>query len=183
MRASRSYPRPAFTLMEIILVMVIFIIVASLSIPLIQTMLTDSRISASGDVVRGKMAEARARAMEEGRPWKFAFIANTGVYQLAPEDSKEWDSPSQEPDEQIDLIRDSLPKEIVFALSREEILNADQGGSPGSGWATAAIFVADGSAMEDTVIYFGKPGMVPMRAKLRALTGTATIETQIGGAP
>src|SRR5471030_1390268 len=113
MRASPSYRRSAFTLMEIILVMVIFIIVASLSIPLIQTMLTDSRISASGDAVRGKMAEARARAMEEGRPWRFGFIPNSGIYQLAPEDSTDWDVPSQDLDERPDLIRDSLPKEIV----------------------------------------------------------------------
>src|SRR4051794_31773914 len=101
MRASRSYHRPAFTLIEMVLVMVIILIVAAISVPLIQTMLAESRIDASGDVVRGKMAEARARAMEEGRPWKFAFIVNTGVYQLAPEDSSEWDNPSQEPDERV----------------------------------------------------------------------------------
>ena len=183
MRASRSYHRSAFTLMEIILVMVIFIIVAALSIPLIQTMLTDSRISASGDVVRGKMAEARARAMEEGRPWKFGFMASTGVYQLAPEDSNEWDNASQDPDERSDLIRDSLPKEIVFALSKEDIFNSDQAGGSGGSWITAAVFTPDGAARDDTVIYFGKPGLVPMRAKLRALTGTASTESAIGGAP
>ena len=183
MRTSRRHLRAAFTLIEIILVVVIFLIVASISIPMIQTTLMESRISASGDLVRGKMAEARARAMEEGRPWRFAFIANTGIYQLAPEDSNDWDTQAHEPDERLDLIRDSLPTDIVFALSRDEIFGSEQAGGQGSGWETAAIFMPDGAARDDTVIYFGKPGVAPLRAKLRALTGTASIETQTGGAP
>src|SRR5438067_1992172 len=140
MRAARSHQRPAYTMLEIILVMVIIVIAAGLSIPLMQTMLADGRITASGDQVRGQMAEARARAMDEGRPWKFGFIAGTGYYQLAPEDSSEWDNQSQEPDASAEVIRDQLPKDIIFALSHEAIFNS-AGGGGGGGWETGAVFL------------------------------------------
>ena len=117
--------------------------------------------------------------MEEGRPWKFGFIANTGVYQLAPEDSSVWDNPSTQLDQQADLIRDTLPQDIVFALTRADIISSSQPGGGGGGWETAAIFAPDGSALDDTVIYFGKPGASPLRAKLRALTGIVNIETYV----
>jgi len=184
MRALRSDHRQAFTLMEIIIVVMIFLIIAAISIPTIQSTLDDSRVTASGDAVRGKLAEARARAMEEGRTWKFAFIANTGIYQLAPEDSPEWETPSQELDERPDLIRDSLPPGVVFGLSHEDIFNNDTAGQAGAGWEIAAVFTPDGAAVDDALFYFGKPGQAPMRARLRGLTGSVSIETfKAGGTP
>jgi len=177
MQASRIHRRAGFTLMEIILVVVIAIIVASISIPLIQTQLAEARITASGDIVRGKMAEARARAMDEGRPWRFGFIAGSSIYQLAPDESSEWDNPGSEPDERADLVRDKLPQDIIFAFTREEIMGTDQAGSGSGSWNTAAVFLPDGSAVDDTTVYFGKAGSSPLRAKLRALTGIVNIES------
>jgi prepilin-type N-terminal cleavage/methylation domain-containing protein len=177
MQMRLSTNRPGFTLVEILLVVALIVIVALVSVPMIQSTLDDARISASGDLVGGKMAEARARAMEDGRRWKFGFIANTGVYQIAPEDSSVWDTPSNDPDETDDLIRNSLPQDIIFALTREAIMGSDSAGGGGGNWETAAIFAADGTAVDDTVVYFGKPGISPQRASIRALTGTVSIET------
>jgi type II secretory pathway pseudopilin PulG len=169
--------RSAYTLMEIILVMAIIVIVGAISIPAMQTMLADARFSAAGDCVRGRLADTRANAMQEGRPWKLGFIANTGVYQLAPEDSSEWDNPSQELVEKADVTRDELPKDIVFSLNQEDILNSQQALPPGPGWETIAIYLPDGSARDDATVYFGKPGMGPNRAVLRGLTGSVSMET------
>jgi prepilin-type N-terminal cleavage/methylation domain-containing protein len=169
--------RQGFTLIELMLVVALIVIVVGVSVPVIQSMMDDARINASGDLVSGKMAEARARAMDDGRRWKVGFIANTGVYQIAPEDSSEWDTASRDPNEDADLIRDSLPQDVVFAFTREAIMGGDQAGGAGGNWETAAIFLPDGSAVDDTIVYFGKPGISPQRAKLRALTGTVSIET------
>jgi prepilin-type N-terminal cleavage/methylation domain-containing protein len=177
MRAASGRPRQAYTLLEMILVMAIILIIASISIPVMQTMLADSRRSASADLLRGRLAEARSKAMEEGRPWKLAFIAGTGSYQYAPEDSTEWNNTATDAVEKIDVVRDELPKDIVFAVNRDDIVSSQGGSSPGSGWETIAVYQSDGSARDDTTSYFGKAGQAPMRAKLRALTGAVTIET------
>jgi prepilin-type N-terminal cleavage/methylation domain-containing protein len=171
-----THHRRAYTLFEIILVMAIIVVAASLTIPVVRTMLTDARISASADTVRGLMAEARARALAQGRPWRVGFIANTGVYQLAPDDASDWDNPIQEPAEQVDLIRDVLPKEIVFALNDSDIAGGKESGPAGSKWETAAVYLGDGSARDDTTVYFGKPSIVPMRIRVRSLTGAVVVE-------
>ena len=171
--------RQAYTLMEMLLVMALIVIMTAVSIPVMQTMLTDSRLTAAGDAVRARLADTRGKAMEEGRPWRLAFIANTGVYQYAPEDSTEWDQVHQELVDKDDQVRDKLPDEIIFAANGEDISGHKEASTPGVKWETIAIYVPDGSARDDTMTYFGKPGLIPMRMRLRSLTGAVTLETPI----
>jgi prepilin-type N-terminal cleavage/methylation domain-containing protein len=181
MRSAQA--RQAYTLLEVVFVLAVIVIVAALSVPVMRTMLADSRLSASADLIRGRMAETRSKAMEEGRSWKLGFIANTGVYQYAPEDSDQWANTSTDAVAQSDVIRDELPKDIVFALNREDIMNSQPGSAPGGNWETIAVFQSDGSARDDTTTYFGKAGLAPMRANVRGLTGAVTIETPRANQP
>lgn len=175
MRLPSHKNRHAFTLMELVLVLAIIVIAAAISVPVLGTLLADTRITASGDAVRGKLAETRARAIEDGVAWRFAFLPNTGVYQLAPEDSSDWDNPSSELIEKADLLRDSLPKDVVFSLTHEGILGQQQALPAGDTWETIAVFLPDGSARDDATVHFGKPGLAPMRVQVRGLTGTVEL--------
>jgi prepilin-type N-terminal cleavage/methylation domain-containing protein len=176
MRRALGTKRRAFTLIEIILVVMIILIVMALSIPVMRSMLTDSRTTAAGDMVRAKLAEARSRAMEDGRPWRVGFICGTGVIQIAPEDSQEWGQTGQDATEMVDLVRDLLPPEIVFGLSMDEIAGNTGDATPGGSWETMAVYLPAGDAREDRNVYFGKTGFYPRRVSLRCLTGVATIE-------
>jgi prepilin-type N-terminal cleavage/methylation domain-containing protein len=169
--------RYAYTLLEMMLVLAIIVIAAALSIPVMQTMLDDARQSAAGDMIRGKAAETRARAMESGRAWRLAYLPNTGVFQLAPDDAADWDNTGdQTPTEQDELIRDEMPKDIVLAMNAGDIQAAQSAGAPGSGWQTIAVYLYDGSARDsDSITYFGKMGMPPLGVQIRALTGSATV--------
>lgn len=174
--ASSRHHRPGLTLVEMILVLAIILIAVALAVPVVQSMLSDSRVNASADAVRGKLAETRARAMDDGIPWKLAVIANTGVYQLAPEDSPEWQNVSTQPRETLEFLRDELPKDVVFAKTHDDILNSQGGTAGGTGWETVAVYMPDGSARDDTTTYLGKTGMAPYRVNVRALTGAVTVE-------
>jgi prepilin-type N-terminal cleavage/methylation domain-containing protein len=177
MRAPGQHSRQGYTLLEIILVLALILILASISTLPMLSMLADARQSAAGDCVRARLADARANAMAESRPWKLAFIPNTGIYQLAPEDSSEWDNTSTDVVEKEDVIRDELPKDVVFSLNQEDILNNQHALPAGSSWETIAIYVPEGHARDDVTVYFGKPGLGPNRAVLRGLTGSVSIET------
>lgn len=169
--------RAAYTLFEIILVMAVIVIVTAISVPVVRTMLTDTRISAAADTVRGQMTEARARAMEEGRPWKLAVITNTGTFQLAPDDSTEWsNSSAQEPERKPDLIRGQLPEDVIFSLTHDAIMGKPTPDPPGTSWEAIAVFLPDGTARDDSTIYVGQSGIAPMRLQLRALTGAIIVE-------
>lgn len=168
--------RQAYTLIELMLVMALMVIATALSVPVIQTMLADARITASGDLIRARTADTRALAMEEGRPWKLGFIAGTGVFQLAPESSSAWDGANQDPVRQVDLIRDELPKDVIFALSAGDISGNIPPSSAGNSWETIAVYLPDGSARSDSTTYFGHQGIMPLRMVLRGLTGAVAIE-------
>ncbi len=49
----------------------------------------------------------------------------------------------------------------------------------GAKWETIAVYKWDGSAIDDSTIYFGKHGVIPMRVNVRGLTGAVSIETPI----
>lgn len=178
MRAANLPKRQAYTLMEIVCVVAIIAAAAAMSVPVWQTMLTDARMTAAGDQVRARLADARSKAMEQGVPWKFAYIPGTGVYQLAPEDSQDWSSTDTTPTRTDVLIRDELPKDVVFGMNQSDIQNASEGGSSagGAGWQTIGVYLYAGDARDDVTTYFGKPGLMPMRVRLRGMTGVVTIE-------
>jgi type II secretory pathway pseudopilin PulG len=164
--------RRGYTLMEICVVLAIIIIVAGISVPVVQFMLEDARSSAATDMIRGKAAETRANAMDSGRPWRFAYLPGTGVFQLAPDDSTDWEGSDAGLVATLTLIRDELPIDIIFGGSPSDI---QSGGASGDGWQTIAVYTYDGSAREDTITYYGKTGTPAMAMEVRALTGSVTM--------
>jgi type II secretory pathway pseudopilin PulG len=60
--------RPAgFTFVEIILVLIILVLIASLGIPVMRGTLAQQQLKYSANQIRGEWLEARVRAMEEGQ--------------------------------------------------------------------------------------------------------------------
>jgi prepilin-type N-terminal cleavage/methylation domain-containing protein len=168
--------RPGYTLIEIMCVVAIVVAVTAIGTPLLQSMLVDAHISAAADMVRGRLADTRSKALDEGRSWRLGFLPGTGSFQLAPDDSQEWETVTAGLIRQPDLIRDELPKDIIFGLNQGDVLSAAGAGAPGSKWETIAVYKWDGSANDDSTIYFGKGGLVPMRVNVRSLTGAVSIE-------
>jgi prepilin-type N-terminal cleavage/methylation domain-containing protein len=175
MRAAPA--RRAYTLLEIILVMALIVIMSAVAVPMMQSMLGDARVSAAGDLLRGQLAETRGNAMGEGRPWRLAFLPNTGVFQMAPEESSEWDNVVQDPILSPDVTRDALPKDIVMSLNQGDIMGNEKAIAAGSAWETIATYSPDGSARDDVTVYYGRPGFGPNRVVLRSLTGSVSMET------
>jgi len=176
MRKLQRRRRAGFTTMELVFVLAIIIIVTAISVPVISTIMSDMSVTAAGDRLRALLAETRANAMSDGVPWRLAFNPNTGIYQMAPEDSAEWSNAAMDSAQQSDLLRDSLPKEIVMSLRQEDIMGSDKALPAGGNWETIAIFDPIGAARDDTLIYYGKPGSGPDRIRVRGLTGAVSVE-------
>jgi len=64
---SPKIKRSAFTLIEVMLVLVIMVVLAGLSIPLLSNSLTNYRLKKSADVVRAEWIRLRIQAMEESQ--------------------------------------------------------------------------------------------------------------------
>jgi len=177
MHANKHNLRSAFTLLELLIVLAIILIAASISVPVIQVMLDDARLQGATDMVRAKAAEARAYAMDTGKPWRVAYIPGTGVIQVAPDDSTEWAQTDTTVMMKPELFREQLPQGIYLGTSPSDVIGASATSSPGGSWQTIAIYSYDGSARDDSMTYYGKYGTSPMAMELRALTGSVAMRT------
>jgi prepilin-type N-terminal cleavage/methylation domain-containing protein len=169
--------RRGFTLLELLLVLAIVVMAAAISVPVVTAMLADAHITAGADMVRARIADTRARALDSGVPWKIAYLPGTGVLQYAAEDDADhWSDTSQEPDETPDFVRSELHKDVILAANRDDIAGSAGGGQASGGWQTLAVFTADGGARDDGMVYVGKAGMMPLRLRVRGLTGAVTLD-------
>ncbi len=163
-----SGKRSAYTLFELVLVLALLLVGASLTFPLTQTLFADTRLTAAGDMVRGNLVEARNRAVEEGRAYLFAWSPQEAAFLVGPLDlASRQDPPFADGDNADQVVRGELPKDVVFG----DMLTATPSSVPGSQWQRI-VFRPDGGTGEgDVEISFGKPGGAGAALRLRNLTG------------
>lgn len=170
--------RAGFTLLELMLVMLIILIASALAVPAIDALMTDGRVKAARDMVRARWADIRGRAMQEGRPYKFSIMDQTGKFKIEPEDSN---APSDTDDSPL-ILEGELPQDVLFSKSAGGTGASGAGASgmpPGSSdYETLAVYLADGTARDDVQVMFGKAGDRLIGLKLRALTGAVTMIDQ-----
>jgi prepilin-type N-terminal cleavage/methylation domain-containing protein len=187
----RSPRRPAYTLLEVTLVVALLAIVAALAYPSIDGMYGHHRLTAALDEVRGTWAAGRAHAIEEGQPYRFAVVLGKGNFRLAPDSPEFWEGGQQGSGNgpQPAIITGALPRGVTFANGNGG--NAAPGGanpdtilpsvSP-SQYQTLAVFLPDGTARDDVEIRFNVRGAAPAVIRLRSMTGVVSVQRG-GGKP
>jgi hypothetical protein len=155
-----------------VLVLALIVVAASLSFPLVQSMLADHHLRAASDLVRSRWADMRSRATEEGRAYRFAVRENMGSYRIAPDDTAFWEGGGAGGAAWV--LEEDLPHEVFFCFS-EEATRGSGPPTPGQGWTGTIVLQADGTAVEDVQIMLGKVGLAPVVLRMRALTGAATV--------
>ena len=167
-------------MLEVSLAVAIVLILAVIVYPSVEAMYGDLRLEAAADQIRGRWADARARAIDEGRPYRFATQPD-GQYKIAPDTSEFWSDSAvsnvgdvSEADSPPLVIEESLPEGLTFA----DESNAGDSSGP---WQTALKFLPDGTASADKTITIQAEGYRPVRLHVRALTGAVTTETLPAG--
>lgn len=165
--------RTGFTILEITLVLTVLLVLAAIAVPSIDNMYSDLRLTAAADAVRGRWAETRARAMEDGISYRFAVIHQSGKYRIAPDAGDYWSGNSgvaEETDSPPMIVEDELPQGVAFAAE----------GDAGGDWSPVVVFQPDGTAREDVEIQFTTGSNRPLVLRLRGLTGAVTVTREAG---
>ncbi len=185
-RARRAHRvrRPAYTLLEVCVVVCLVVIITAITIPSIRNMMLDARLTAAGDQIRARMADARSMAMEQGVAVRFGYLPGTGKFQIAPDDDPAWDSVQDGVADQDTLLRDQLPEGVIFVTDGSSL----QGGSPpsqGNTWQVGGVFLPEGSARgannndgttsDDVTFYFGRVGVAPTGIRVHGMTGSVRL--------
>jgi len=169
--------RQGFTLLELLLVLAIVVIISALVVPAVENMYAEVRLQAGADNLRSRLAEARARAISEQRPYRFAVKPNSSDYRLAPDASDQWGETPPQPEAPTEdglsvpplVVEDSLPDHIEFQFSA----GSDAGKSSG-GWSKVVTFQPDGSCDDDRTIRLDLENCRPIEINIRQLTGSVT---------
>jgi prepilin-type N-terminal cleavage/methylation domain-containing protein len=167
--------RHGFTLVEIMLVLVLLVVIASLTMPIFEGGFASVRLKRSTDQVLAAWSEARAQAIDSGQMYQFRFQPETGVYRTErwyPEDVLP--AVQETAEMPVDV---ALPDQIVFVegdveefdpIAGEIVMPMGQGGM--DGWSSPILFFPDGSTSTASVL-LRNDRQVFQRATLRALTG------------
>jgi Tfp pilus assembly protein FimT len=159
-------PRRGITLLELMVVMAALVILGGVFLPTLSGMRGNTRVKAAVDTVRGRIAEARMRAIENGQAYRLALSPDGKRLRLAP-DAAETTGQS---DGTAPAVEEDLPEQVTA-----ELMVDDDGfaGQDTNGWTRVATFQPDGTCREDTVhVLLKELGVSAMFVRLRGLTGT-----------
>jgi prepilin-type N-terminal cleavage/methylation domain-containing protein len=163
-------PRRGYTLIEIMLVLALLVVLAALALPVLDLFQAGPRLTAATDTVREFLTQARTRAIQDRRPYRFAVKDGSGDFRVAPDSSDFWpDSPSSSipalADDAPFVVEGTLPPKVVFDVA------GSGAGSGGGDWTAVVTFQADGTASADGQVCFRTAGAAPVTLRLRAATG------------
>jgi prepilin-type N-terminal cleavage/methylation domain-containing protein len=176
MARTRQPRRRGLTLIEVLLVMAILITLAAVAFPTLEGMYGDVKVKAAADQVRGSWTEARTRAIEDGRPYRFAVEPGTGRFRVAPDAPEFWDGSNGggQTDE------NAPPPHIEEGTLTGPIIFEVPDSLPKEGeWTIVAVFNPNGSCQSDVEITLAdNDGSTPVVVRVRAMTGAISVKKQ-----
>jgi len=203
---SVAAPRPAFTLLEVLLVLALLAAVAAMSAPVLTRTLDARRLRSAADEVRTEWARTRNRAMESGRTFVFRYQPASNVYTVQPwsaeEDYLESSDltalglgtpvpgqtalPGADPLSTATTTR-QLPERVTFAGS-ETVLDvraelqtqeAAMAGAIDEQWSAPIFFYADGTA-STARLALANERQQHILLSMRGLTGVVHVSDFLG---
>lgn len=163
-----AHVRRGYSLLEMLVVVAALTILGVAIIPTLSGMRGDSRVKAAADVVRGRIADARSKAMEAGQSFKLSVSQDGTKLRVSQQ------SDDQTTTAQTSLVEDDLPQGVSCRLDMDEEFLA----SEEAGWQHLATFQPDGTCREDRIqIWLQEVGVNPLLLTLRGLTGSTTMST------
>jgi Tfp pilus assembly protein FimT len=182
---TRRSPRPALTLVEVLLVLALLVVAGAVTAPIMTGSIDRARLIHGGDLLRAAWAKARLSAMQAGDTYAFRFEPKGSRYQVAlvsaitttdatginsmPSESTSGDEYSDS--DTLRLSRDRLPEGVIFDSA--QLADDAQPGAPtatSGDWSAPILFYPDGAAADAVVLLANSRGL-KLRVTLRGLTG------------
>jgi prepilin-type N-terminal cleavage/methylation domain-containing protein len=179
---TRQPHRNGYTMLEMVLVTALIGILAALSYPAIDSMYNSQRLDAGVDAVQAAWAQARSRAIHEGRNYRFAVVLGQGNFRIAPDLPDYWSGAAG--GDATALVREgALPKGVTFASPDDGPAlrpptgetSVPEGSVSPEQWVPVAVFKPDGSAQADARILFQSAAAAPKELRLRGITGAVSV--------
>jgi type II secretion system protein H len=172
-KAVTARPRHGFTLFELIVVITLMLLLAAVLIPSLSSFRGDTRQRAAADTIRGELAVARARAMEEGKPYRVAIRDDGTRIRRAPDDANFEQAIASDSASGSASVVDYAFENVTATVVAEQDGTIPQALN---GWVTVATVQPDGTCREDTALLVLKENDLPgLYIRVRGLTSSSRV--------
>jgi prepilin-type N-terminal cleavage/methylation domain-containing protein len=170
--------RKGFSILELVVVMAVLLILGALVVPTLFGSRRDTHVKAGSDIVHTYIAKARAKAIEDGKPYRLALYADGKKVQIQPDLDDGGATDDDDPSASGPLIcEENFPEGVmaVIVIGGDDYAPQDQ-----SGWQRVATFLPDGTCREENVeIRVSEKGAASITLTIRGVTGNCV--TSKGG--
>jgi hypothetical protein len=183
-RSASPIRRRGISLIEVVVVMAVLVVIGGILAPTFRTMSGDSKTKAGVDTIKGRIADARGSAVDQGRPYKLS-ISQDGLHvRVAPDEQAFVNMAATADDDESSgphIVESDMPKDVTLKILDQD---ATENTTDEAGWIRVATFLPDGTCREDSALLeVHELGVPAVNIRIRGLTGTATTETTTGARP
>jgi len=121
--------KKGMTLFEILLVLILLVVMASLAKPALESTLASFRLQRGTDQVLADWAKTRTRAIQDGQAYQFRFSKNSSKYRIDPWVADEWtpankENQAEDPSEGPWRLKASVSETVEFIGGQQAIVEA-----------------------------------------------------------
>jgi len=183
-RRLRRSRRSGYSLLELLAVLAILITLGGLIAPTFTSLAGDTKVKAGADLIRGRIADAKAAAMKDGRAYRVAISEDGTRVRVSPDEVAYALAPATEDDEDDMgplVIEDDLPTNVTVV---PQLSDGSQAVVDQSGWIRVLTCLPDGTCREDlAILEVREPGTHSMVVRVRGLTGASSVSVASSATP
>ena len=166
--------RQGFTLLELMLTLSILVILASLTMPLLQKPIANQRLRDSANLVRAKWVAARVKATDSGDVYLFRYVAAENRFAIECRYDPDTSTDSQ-PAAELHAREQTLPEGVTFVGGQTAPdTRASMIVSPVAGGSQPILFYPNGTTSTARLVLRNEYGRT-IELSLRGLTGVVTV--------
>ena len=173
-KAGRLRSRRGFTLLEVLLVLAVFVVIAGMAAPAVSGLFSGQQLRSAADLVRARFYDARVQAIKTGEVYGFFYMPGGSEYWVAPISTGFSSIVSAS---SLPVKQDQLDHQIVFAAGEtmqdsRSTFESEQIDPQFSTWRPV-LFYPDGTTQDATIVLQSVNG-TEIQVRLRGLTGVAS---------
>jgi type II secretory pathway pseudopilin PulG len=174
----RPVARKGYTILELVIVLAVLIILGSVLVPTLSGLYGNTRQKAAADLIRSRIVEARAKAMERGAWFRVAISQDKTRIRLAPDAGVNGTAfaslpPSASSDPQSLVVEDTFEK-VTAELVDVDPTDTRQ---PDGEWLTVFTVGPEGICQEttNTTISIKESNYDPVFVQVRYIAASSAI--------
>ena len=171
----RRRTRRGYTLLELMAVMAALIVLGVMILPTLSGIRGSTNLKAGADIIRSLLAQARAKAIEDGKNYKLTFSSDGRTIRIEPDVNAITGQAVQLDADDRPIVREEqLPKGVTVAII--DILENNTPIADPTGQQRVATLLPDGTCREDSVfVQLTEANLKPLTLRIRGLTGNITV--------